>query len=121
MNDRELDAFLAEHLFGWEREQDGCLVVADGPSKGYRFYPGEEIDPAYSSTGDGMLQVLEKMRERGFKGSVVWDRLDQRSPTHITADWSVTFDGAAGALNDSLPRAVAAAAFTALGGVPHHV
>ena len=57
IDDVALDAWLAEHLFGLTDE-----VKAANPS--WRNHI-----PDYSTTGDGMLLVLEAMRERGHDGS----------------------------------------------------
>lgn len=68
-NERELDAWLAEHLFGWDAAP--CeMTVAYQPCgrKALHRHDGLDIDfpPAYSTTGDGMLLVMEAMRERGY-------------------------------------------------------
>lgn len=77
MSQRELDAWLAEHLFGWASvaarpptpidnwtrlsglapgDISGAYAVARG-------YGGDDV-PFYSSTGLGMLAVIEAMRGR---------------------------------------------------------
>ncbi len=50
-----LDAYLAEHLFG--------ITLLPEPVTRHAV-------PEYSTTGDGMLMVLEAMRERGHDGQL---------------------------------------------------
>lgn len=77
-SDRELDAWLAVNLFGLvpctsKMAHGGgegswlgvnCHASPDSPDQG-----GE--DALYSSTGDGMLLVLDAMRGRGFQFELV--------------------------------------------------
>ncbi len=66
-----LDAWLAEHLFGgWHC--DGCVesrgktsIVASAPH--WHIAELRLTRLAFSTTGDGMLMVLEAMRERGWR------------------------------------------------------
>lgn len=84
---RELDAMIAEHLFGWRWMElsrpswthpvvglypstDSDLMnpgdwrdVTDEPIKAVRARDWSRNVPAYSTTGDKMLLVLEKMNE----------------------------------------------------------
>ncbi len=60
-----LDSWLAEHLFGWTH------LHFTGPAELQRIGLSPTDDeyeplPAYSTTGDGMLMVLEAMQERGW-------------------------------------------------------
>lgn len=66
-SDRELDAWLAEHLFGWATH-----AGMDGEWRWYKDGESVRDEPdGYSSTGDGMLLVLEAMRGRGFQFELV--------------------------------------------------
>lgn len=92
MPDRELDAWLAEHLFGLVGcTFDECREAAE--ERKHYHYPGHgwgswKRADRYSSTGDGMLQVLEGMRERGFEGKCGIS-LEQ----HGYQRWGSFFDG----------------------------
>jgi hypothetical protein len=119
MTDRELDAWLAEHLFDahaheWAVDEpvgdeqrwrcSGCRVYFTGPNE----RPPAFIACAYSSTGNGMQLVLEAMRERGWYATIEAVDRDGR--------WYCRFndDSQSYAYTDSLPRAVAEAAKGAL-------
>ena len=102
MTDRELDAKVAEHLFGLPTEDL------------YLPHP-------YSSTGDGMLAVVEAMRGRG------WSMQANTSPAQTPVVWfskvdhtkaltdAAHYQGQAVADADTLPRAVSLAALRAVG------
>ena len=70
MPERELDAYLAEHLFGLVGcTFDECREAAE--ERDHYHYPGHgwgswKRADRYSSTGDGMLLVLEALRARGY-------------------------------------------------------
>ena len=134
MTDCEMDAWLAEHLFGWvlRRSRADNRKVGEvfwcSPedadargATGRRWFlePDEPITttlldniPAYSSTGDGMLLVLEAMRPQfevemrmdGALCGVEIARLGE-SPEGESLSY---------AEGPSLPRAVAEAAHAAL-------
>jgi len=120
MDDRELDAWLAEHLFGLEVEWDYWFPGSDGgkrsaaPSNRDKipFEVGEfDCLPSYSSTGDGMLLVLEAMRER--RQTLLIDA------TYDEKQWWVKWGEDKwhqenAVIDDSLPRAVALAAKAAI-------
>ena len=110
MADRELDAWLVEHLFGLSVEWH----------HGQPYAPQQLVPPVkpYSSTGDGMLMVLEAMRGRGAQGSLFvalpsmsgeplcvarFERVDGPRVIHMVSNANV-----------SAPRAVAEAAKAAL-------
>ena len=105
--DRELDAKLDVVLFGHG------LLGKDTMRHDRLEYPH------YSTTGDGMLLVLEKMRERGFRFT-----LETRNPVRSDLAWKpwAQFhrykDGVPMVIQsaeaDTLPRAVALAALAAL-------
>jgi hypothetical protein len=114
MTDRELDAYLAENLFRWtlmvsDRGFGSRVANATGGLAGLPTYPV----PSYSSAGDGLLLVLEAMRERGWNGythvvpedSLYHAAFQHESTKSIVLDWHDC---------DSLPRAVAEAAYAAL-------
>lgn len=106
--DRDLDAWLAEHLLGFKRDRAGALFKHfEGPTWSGKDY----LVPESSSTGDGMLLILEAMRERGWVGLVKWD--GDREHDHYTALFSQP-DNVARIDAHSLPRAVAEAAKAAL-------
>ena len=112
MPERELDAYLAEHLFGWHRwetfrDQARKMPVTEWIREGgitSRL-------PAYSSTGDGMVIVLEAMRGRGFEFSL---RLSEDSSQWMAIIIFGPPIGSAICRSDTLPRAVALAAKAAL-------
>lgn len=106
MTDRELDALVAERVMGFHLPKPRTALE-------------EEEGPHYSTTGDGMLVVVEEMRKRGHPGRVswgpdasygawFWERV-----AHVgerEEDIRVYFDA-----DHSLPRAVCLAALKALG------
>lgn len=108
MSDRELDALVAEKVMGISVE----LIHTDAYPREIFFCGATSLVRAvdhYSSTGDGMLAVIEKMRERGLSFEAGW-----------CPEWGAdaTFWGnGARYLADgpSLPRAVSLAALKALG------
>lgn len=75
---RELDRAIAVEVMGWELRQNGSYLEwhPGPPSSPYLLgrlpvvYESERkaIDdlPQWSTTGDGMLAVIERMRERGW-------------------------------------------------------
>ncbi len=97
LSPRELDAALAERLFG--KKHDGWDCYLDD----------------YSTTGDGMLLVLDAMQERPRVSNIdiAWDRGND-------GQWGVTFwdsqvtRSLGCAVSKTLPRAVALAALAAL-------
>lgn len=121
LTDTELDAWLAEYLFNFP----GTAMHQSNPSK-YRWGEnlGTEIEPPakYSSTGDGMLQVLEALRKRGFEIDLDWRMPDPSSlyeMQHKDEGWSASVTrgrmGYGGShFYVSLPRAVADCARNAL-------
>lgn len=121
MNDLELDALVAEHVFGWTicRDGDGQLAGIDAP----RGFPPDveskcigRLVPSYSTDGNHMLAVIEKMRERDWLASVTLricgervedERMQFEAEFRQWRDWW--------AYDPSAPRAVAIAALKVLG------
>lgn len=84
LSDRPLDLAVAEHVFGWRWRKSSksgkrCLFLPTGwpdwfttPANGNEPIVSDiesvlsGILPHYSTTGDGMLAVIERMRERGW-------------------------------------------------------
>ncbi len=69
---RELDAQVAEKVMGWRKEQ---TYMAGEHGSIYRWYApsGQEHIgplPAYSTDGNAMVAVIERMRELGWKASI---------------------------------------------------
>jgi hypothetical protein len=106
--------WLAEHLFGWKH--------GSGPlSQWWITPPGAHVSPigwtcylkSWSETGDGMLLVMEAMRERGYLVELVSHA--QTLPAYI---WGVEFADVERsyetAYSASAPMAVAKAAKRAL-------
>jgi len=58
-------AWLAEHLMGWEWK-DGVIGSIQRPHW-RRKLTGIWEEQNYLSTGDGMLEIIEAMRGRGFE------------------------------------------------------
>lgn len=120
LTDRELDAWLAEHLFEWvssgNRRGNWILQPPNAgqgtPSlmkeRGRGWSATNHKFSWWSSTGDGMILVLEAMRERGLVVKI----------HAIHAGWAAYFrrdsDPWAVRSADTLPRAVALAAKKAL-------
>ncbi len=102
-----LDARLAGELFGWTHVEAG--------SHSYAFC-GVALDdsecspiPAYATTGDGMLMVLEAMRARGY---LCWTENDAR---HWMAEFAKRWPPLGKTKHlTSLPLAVAQAALSAI-------
>ncbi len=77
MDDRELDAWLAEHLFGWslvgvKGHWTQGVETRDWSGRPPGQSRGVPHVPALSSTGEGMLKVMEAIRQRGWE----WDIAD---------------------------------------------
>lgn len=85
----------------------------DRESRGVAFCgcQGDAEIPAYSTTGDGLLAVVEKMRERGFWVSLTTRRI--AGDDFLAKVWN--FDVERTAEDPSAPRAVAISALRALG------
>jgi len=126
MTDREIDVLVAERVMGFQRPQ---LIMtasgdmdwsynADTPPRAVGRGGFMKYVNRYSTTGDGMLAVVEKMREMG------WDR--QRFDRWFHGEWRAQFSfeqrpgktyatrRAYGTAAD-LPRAVCLAALKAMG------
>lgn len=96
MTDRSLDAWLAEHLFDIPEAVVRGLALGASP---------------YSSTGDGMLHVLEAMRKREWRALMgTWST----GPGYRCQFYTITNEEGVSALADSLPLAVALSAKAAL-------
>ena len=148
MTDRELDLLVAQHVFGanlaptkhidmfsWYPDARGFCVfrctLCDATWKSLDAIvgdcPNSVSTPAFSTTGDGMLSVIERMRKRGFKCDM---RIGPKTNKLIgTALYNVAFqtdllflrdldpkNSQFGHCNNEYgPRAVAIAALRALG------
>lgn len=107
--DRELDVWLAEHLFGFTADE---LTRGSGPF-------GLPWPPSYSSTGDGMLLVLEAMRGRGFTidfevGGGVVDTAQTYTEVNVYSGRADYLTQVATVTGTSVPRVLAEAARAAL-------
>lgn len=119
MSDRELDALVAEKVMGWHLPYPTDKVgekLCNPPLGGW------EAVPHYSTSGDGMLAVIEAMRGKGFDTHVhFWvlstdeDEPDKTYYAIVDHEWQ----GDDGPKGDhaaaSAPRAVAVASLLALG------
>ena len=92
---RELDEFIEEHVFGTPKALIKALVNV----------------PGWSSTGDGMLAVIEEMGRRNF-----WLNLEVGAHTSCAWFLSDAFGETPVAECPTAPEAVARAAMAALGG-----
>ncbi len=107
-----LDAWLAEHLLGWTSCNDQTHRYLE-----HWHAPGERLSvrcpPALSTTGDGMLMVLEAMRERRWF-YFMW--AEGIPPHRIAAAFATVEEGWRDreVEADTLPLAVALAARAAL-------
>lgn len=109
MPDRELDIWLAEHLFGWRNDKFGVLRpgwFVDLEDQGENMMLAPQVQ-TWSPTGDGMLLVLKAMRGRGFHS--VMGHGVQNCYAEFTGDSGTVVE-----IDDALPRAVAKAAKAAL-------
>lgn len=143
MKDRELDALIAEHLFGekpnvdfgtWEAHAPSDIYQLD--SHMYRRCPrcgeerqtccGGDREPQWcfkhpaprSSTGDGMLAVVEAMRSRGLEFSLLRAQPKFHRWVCVLSRVHPTMGGPnqwSGDDAQSAPRAVCLAALRALG------
>ncbi len=119
LTNHELNGWLAEHLFGWHHLRDiqGWIGGEAGLS-----VTNQRV-PDYSSTGDGMLLVLEAIRERAWVVSIDEASVGPagaRTPENHRRLWDCTlkpFDDEDERyiveMDESLPRAVALAAKSA--------
>ena len=137
MTDRELDAYLAEHLFGWAdvdahyesrrweftdppyepvTEGRGREPVEADPDIKWK-QPAHRLHfttfPCYSSTGEGMLKVIEAMRERGYD-CLTWRWQHQDCSALFAHPHDLDRHFLRGTRADTRPRAVAEAARAAL-------
>lgn len=126
LSDRELDEWLAINLFGWEiRGNRRGNWRVDSPAGGpavihergkppvYTGYRPERL-PLFSSSGEGMLLVLEAMRTRDLGLLGIWEDADGYGASFGNAgghEWSVESNEGR---RLTLPRAVAEAAYSAL-------
>lgn len=125
LTDREIDALVAERVMGCQRlnplwkDHVGCCGCfgrphddADGDGKIPHFHP-------YSSSGDGLLAVIERMRELGWEYLIEGPTADGSHFVEFTRweDRGGEIDHRLeGNYEDpSLPRAVALAALRAVG------
>jgi hypothetical protein len=94
-------------------DPDGVLLGWQNPNEDWRYT--DEL-PRYSTTGDGMLLVVEAMRVRGWEYGIHASDIGQHKAEFSTsgADRNRPF-GFAFAWADTAPLAVALAACRALG------
>lgn len=120
LSSRELDAYLAEHLFGrescWMSER---AQYVNGETSAHRYLVyvdegswGPEVH-LYSSTGEGMLKVIEAMRERGYD-CLTWRWQHQDCSALFAHPHDLDRHFLRGTRADTLPRAVAEAARAAI-------
>lgn len=116
INPRELDAWLAEHLFGyfWILNVTGtCRVLTEASSEpnatgnealcedAYRYVPH------YSTTGDGMLAVESRLIERGYTVASATGIHDGKYRCVLTIENAAGREVAS--VDDSMPRPMALA------------
>lgn len=110
ISDRELDALVAERVFGCRVIRYSTLSVGCGCSDEIHARGGDELKPFSGNMNDAML-VVERMRNRGF--GVCIDDMMGKPP------WRVSFDNGSQSGNmrdESLPRAIVLAALAAIEG-----
>ena len=128
ITDRELDAKVAEEVMGWTEidaarafsgweftdnedwRYDGSTGVGVPPGKKYA-YP---ID-RYSSTGDGMLAVVEALRGRGWQVSTLIGPDGMNLVRVMRTEEEQFYESQPLVEGDTLPRAVCLAALKAVG------
>ncbi len=97
MDTRKIDAALAKHLFEWtdvhvEAAGEGKQEVLFGRVPGQQWPP--KVVPHYSTTGDGMLMVVEAMNRKGYRVDVAFYADGKSRFLVLTADpWKVLHDG----------------------------
>lgn len=132
LSDRELDLLVAQHVMcesvkqrthdemGLEGIVGGGFVSIRCVQCGKEWRRLQDIDilcsappdpRPYSTTGDGLLAVVEKMRERGFWVSLTTRRI--AGDDFLAKAWN--FDVERTAEDPSAPRAVAISALRAIG------
>lgn len=98
---RELDALVAMEVMGWTQVNPRWWVRLDGASVPH--------PPTYSTTGDGMLAVLERMRELGWRSLVTTYGERIEAMFYPGEGWPIYAASA-----DTLPHAVCLAALEAV-------
>ena len=119
MDDRKLCELAAIHIFGWKWIDDrrtGQPILVDSDTEWVETFDlGTRVDPLQSLpdylTGDGMLRVIERMRELGweftlqlFGDGIAWAKFNK--PDGRGYDYEEA---------DTAPRAVLPAALRAMG------
>ena len=118
-NGRELDALVAEHICGWTRAKK-CRIAFALPNwvnpRGQDQYEWQNhVLPQYSISGDAMLLVLEKMREKGWNCELSSRVKSGPSAIFHTEDWDETDEGIGHFRGDgSLPEQVCKSALLAI-------
>ena len=123
MTDRELDALVAEHVFGMTHDDARNAALSEvafaGCYEAYRIPVHMPNTVRYSTTGDGMLAVIENMVDRCFDYDIGGGNAGGIGPYHkvefrTRADVLPAMHGSE--MNDCpLPRVVALAALRAIG------
>ena len=108
MTDRELDSLVAEKVCGWMRIYDGTRW-SNPDSHPLANAPTE--CPAYSTSGDGLLLVIEAMRKKEWSINLL-DHYDEwEAQGFVWGDKAIRVSEC----DPSAPRAVCLAALRALG------
>lgn len=103
MSDLDLDKWLAEHLFGFEQNAAGFWFKRGDPGR---------MLPRVSSTGNGMLLVLDALKAKLDQEDIHIEHLNYTGWRISTCREEDGWHGWTG--DESLPRAVALAAKAAL-------
>lgn len=105
---RELDATVAEHVMGHEivNTTHGLPAIRDGNFAA--------PIPAYSTTGDGMLAVIDGMEKRECSLEVIHRRDREQVISFWDGNDCESHEASIAASSSDLPRAVAVAALLAL-------
>lgn len=115
MTDRELDLLVAQHVFGWTevRAVSYGFTSNDGLPPGKKRKGDRQAVPHYSTTGDGMLAVIERAAKLGKKVTL---HTGLYGRCRFDADCGEDDEGLTHeASDDSAPRAVALATLKAMG------
>ena len=124
MDDRTLCELAAIHIFGWKWIDDrrtGQPILVDSDTEWVETFDlGTRVDPLQSLpdylTGDGMLRVIEKMRELGFDCVIQCDSQSVEAVMYCGEfiqhehKWNRYSE-----FSDTAPRAVLPAALRAMG------
>lgn len=111
MSDRELDAAVAERVIGWTGVRRDTYDIR---CPGITPEGALKLVPLYSTTGDGMLGVVEALCARGWRVDITEEK-DLHLVRVMRTDDEKFYERAGLVEGTTLPRAVCMAALRAVG------